>query len=87
VRTKDKLLLGLVVLVAAIISWLIASAVFNSPAKRKDKVPIVQKIESTFPDVKNDSDYNSFLNSKALDPTQPVQIGNTKNSAPFNSGP
>jgi hypothetical protein len=45
--------------------------------------PVVEKIPSSLPDVKNDSNYNSFINSNALDPTQPVQIGNTQNKNPF----
>ncbi len=73
-----------VAVVAALISFFVAGSVFNPPSKRT-KVPVVQALNPNFPDVKNDPAYQLFLYSGALDPTQPIQIGNTKNVAPFNS--
>lgn len=73
-----------VVLGTGIISLIVAGALFNSPAKRSTKVPVVPAISSSFPDVKNDPNYNFFLNEKALDPTQPIQIGGSPNNSPFN---
>lgn len=67
---------------AAFLSFFIASALFNPPVK-KTKVPVVQAINSTFPDVKNDPTFQSFLYPGALDPTQTIKIGDTKNSVPF----
>lgn len=46
-------------------------------------VTSVPAISSSFPDVKNDSNYNSFLNTNALDPTQVVPVGNSQNNSPF----
>jgi hypothetical protein len=82
-KRNDKVLFVFVGIVAAIISLIVSSALFSSPAKRSTKAPVVEIVPTTFPDVKNDSNYNTFLNSKALDPTQPVQIGNTQNTTPF----
>jgi hypothetical protein len=48
-------------------------------------VPVFQVISQSFPDFKNDPAYQLFLYQGALDPTQPIQIGNSQNSAPFNS--
>ncbi len=70
--------------VAALISFFVAESVFNSPSKRT-KVPVVQVLNPSFPDVKNDPAYQLFLYPGALDPTQPIQIGNSNNTAPFNS--
>jgi hypothetical protein len=84
-RSKDKFIFISVALVSGLISLVISNALFGSPSKRDIKVPNVQTISPTFPDIKNDSNYNSFINTNALDPTQPVQIGNSQNSAPFNS--
>ncbi len=70
--------------ISALISVVIAGAIFNSPAKHDKKVPVVSTISTTFPDVANDPNYNGIFNSKAIDPTQPVQIGNSQNTSPFN---
>ncbi len=84
-KKKDILYLALTAFIAAIFSYLIASVVFKVPLKRTGSVPIAQPIQSSFPDVKNDAAYKSFLNDQALDPTQPIQIGSGQNSTPFNT--
>lgn len=82
IKTKQLAPLILVAVMAAIISLLVANALF-SPPKRETKVPQVEAIDASFPDVKNNPAYQSFLNNNALDATQPIQIGNTSNSVPF----
>lgn len=67
---------------AGLVSFLIARTAFSPPAHRT-QVPVVQAISSSFPDIKNDPIYQSFLYPGALDPTQPIKIGDTKNSVPF----
>lgn len=69
--------------IVALISYLVAAALFNSPDKRGTKVPTIDAINSSLPDIKTEASYQSFLNHNALDATQPIQIGNTKNSNPF----
>jgi hypothetical protein len=83
-KKSDLTLLISVAAASALISFFVAGSVFNSPSKRT-KVPVVQPLSSNFPDVKNDPAYQLFLYPGALDPTQPIQIGNSKNDAPFNS--
>lgn len=81
----DRKILPMIITVAvisAVISFVVASVVFQS-TPRGTKVPQVEAIKSTFPDVKNDSAYSSLFNSNALDPTQPVQIGGSQNTNPF----
>lgn len=82
-KKKDILYLALAAVAAAIVSFMVASVVFKVPLKRSGTVPVAQPINSTFPDVKNDPAYKSFLNDKALDPTQSVQIGDGQNTQPF----
>jgi hypothetical protein len=81
---NSKPVLIAVAAITVFISFLLSSALFNSPSKHNLKAPVVESISSSFPDIKNDSNYNTFLNENALDATQPVQVGNSQNSAPFN---
>lgn len=85
-RRRDLLMIVGVAVISAIISLLLASLIFKSK-DLSTKVPVVDKINTSFPDVQHDPDYNSFLNSHALDLTQPVQIGNSQNQTPFNNSP
>ncbi|HZP55667.1 MAG TPA: hypothetical protein VFB03_02770 [Candidatus Saccharimonadales bacterium] len=80
---KDLVPLLLIAFVAAIISYFVSSAVFK-PIDHTDKAPQVQAIKSDFPDVKNDTAYSAIFYNGAVDATQPVQIGNSNNSQPFN---
>lgn len=85
-KRSDITLLISIAVAAAIVSFLMAAAVFN-PISKRTKVPVVQALNQSFPDVKNDPAYQSFFYPGALDPTQQIQIGNTKNTSPFNAGP
>ncbi|OGL34564.1 hypothetical protein A3F65_02895 [Candidatus Saccharibacteria bacterium RIFCSPHIGHO2_12_FULL_47_16b] len=82
-KRRDVILISSAALIAATIALAVSNLVFNAPSSRS-QVPVIEKINPNFPDVKNDSAYSSFLNRNALDPTQPIQIGNTKNTSPFN---
>lgn len=80
-KRSDIAVLILVVGFAAIVSFFVAGAIF-SPKSYSTKVPTIAPIDGTFPDVKNDPAYSSFLNPNGLDLTVPVQIG-AQNSDPF----
>jgi energy-converting hydrogenase Eha subunit A len=84
-RQKDIAVLVGVGVLAAIVSSIIASKVFTTPANRSTKVPVVTPISGTFPDVKNDSQYNTIFNSNAIDPTQLIKIGPNQNPQPFSN--
>jgi len=86
-KRKDIAMLVVVALIAAVLSLLITNVIFSTPSNRSAKVPTVDVVPTSLPDIKNDPSYKAFLNSNALDPTQPVQIGNSQNSTPFNSNP
>lgn len=81
-KAKDWALIATFGFVAAIASFVVANSVFKPPTG-STKVPVVTAIDPNFPDVKNDSKYNAIFNKRALDPTQPVQIGNQNNTVPF----
>lgn len=85
-KRQNLVILIVVGLIAAMISIVISGAIFGTPDRNPIKVPVVDKISPTFPDVQHDSAYTSFLNDKALDPTQLIQIGNSNNTAPFQGG-
>ena len=81
-KSKDWALIVVFGIIAAVVSFFVASSVFKPPAG-STKVPEVSALDSNFPDVRNDSNYNVIFNPNALDPTQPVQIGNQNNKEPF----
>lgn len=71
--------------IAIIIASIFSGVVFSSSKHRNLKAPVVQAIDSSFPDIKNDPTYNTVFNSKALDPTQLIKIGTSQNETPFNA--
>jgi hypothetical protein len=83
-QSSSKLKVIAVAIVTALFSLIISSMIFNSPKKHNLQAPQVQTLSPTFPDVKNDPSYNTFLNNQALDATQPVTVGNNPNPKPFN---
>ena len=81
-KQKDIATLAVFAIIAAVVSFVVANMIFKPP-KGSTQVPAVTAIDPNFPDTHNDSAYSSIFNEKALDPTQPVQIGNQNNSVPF----
>jgi hypothetical protein len=81
-KQKDLAVIAVFAIIAAIISFVVANMIFKPP-KGSTQVPVVSTISPTFPDTRNDSAYSSIFNNNALDPTQPVQIGNQNNDVPF----
>lgn len=79
-KQKDIALVVMVVFVSAVFSLALSKAIFGSPQKRQQKVEVVDPISADFsqPDPR-------YFNSKSVDPTQLIQIGNSKNSNPFSS--
>lgn len=84
-KRQNLIILGLVALIAAVVAVAVSNAVFGTPQSKPIKIPVVYKINSTFPDVQHDTDYTSFLNAQALDPTQLIQSGGG-NPTPFQGG-
>ena len=82
-KRKEWVIIALVGIVSAIISFFISGALFGSPKKNPIKVPEVQKISSDFPVPQTDENYQKFFNNTAFDPTQLIKIGNGSNTTPF----
>jgi hypothetical protein len=82
-KQNDILAVVMIVVIATLFSSIVASKVFNSSGKHNLTAPEVQTIDGTFPDIKNDTAYNGVFNSKALDPTQLIQIGTSSNTSTF----
>jgi len=68
---------------SVIIGFIISAVAIKGPSKNVN-VTKVAPIPNSFPDVKNDPTYSSFLNSSAIDPAQAVQVGGSGNTSPFN---
>lgn len=85
-KQKDIVTLVLVGAITALFSVVVSMLVF-SPPKHDAKAPTVQPISNSMPDIKNDPSYNTIFNDKALDPSQPVEIGGNQNTAPFKVTP
>jgi hypothetical protein len=83
-KQKDILALVVIGIVATVFSSLIASKVFSTSNKHKLKAPEVQTIDSSFPDIKNDTAYKGIFNNNALNPSQLIQIGTNQNLSSFN---
>ena len=77
-KQKDLAILIGVVMISAIISFVASSKIITTPANREQQVEQVPSISTAFP--KADPTY---FNTKAIDPTKIIQIGNNSNSAPF----
>lgn len=76
-------MLIIVAVATAVISLIVSSMIFNSPKKHNLTVPVVSTLDPSMPDVKNDPNYNTFLNDKAKDFTHLVQVGGNQNDTPF----
>jgi hypothetical protein len=85
-KQKDYMTLVVIVIVATIFSIVLAGKIFGGSAQKHDlKAPEVQAISGSFPDVKNDTTYNSVFNANSLNPTQLIQIGTNQNNSTFNA--
>lgn len=84
-KKKDITALVLIAVVTAIFSLVLSKSLLPGPSKHTLKVEQVNKIDGTFPDAKG-SDYTTFFNSNALNPTQEITIGGEQNDKPLNSG-
>ena len=82
-KRQNLIILIAVAVISALLATIISNALFGTPQSKPIKVPVVNKISSSFPDVNNDNNYKSVFNTQALDPTQLIQIGGSGNSTPF----
>lgn len=76
-KQNDIALIVVSVFVGGVLSLVLSNIVFGS-SKRQEKVEVVEKINSEFkqPD-------SRYFNSRSLNPTQQIQIGNGTNQVQF----
>lgn len=79
-KRKDWMLVGVVVLVSAMLSFIVSNLFFGGGMKTNLKVEVVEAIGSEFP--LPDSKY---FNEKSINPTQEITIGDGTNQTPFQS--
>lgn len=78
-KTKDWGAIGVVVIIAAIISFVVANLIFGGKNAPRLKVEVVSPISADFP-LPN----TKYFNEDSLNPTQEIKIGEDNNSSPFN---
>ncbi len=81
-KQQDMAMVFIFGIIAAVLAFIVSGKVFKTNAA-STKVPQVVVIDPNIPDIRNDSNYSVIFNNNALDPTQPVKIGNNNNEAPF----
>ena len=83
-KQKDIITLVLIASITAVFAGVVSMLLF-SPPKHDATAPAVPVISNSMPDIANDPDYNTIFNEKALDPSQPIEIGGNQNQTPFKS--
>lgn len=78
-KAKDWSAIGVVVIIAAIISFVIANIFLGGKHAPRLKVEVVEPISSDFP-LPN----KKYFNEDSLNPTQEIKIGEDSNTSPFN---
>lgn len=77
-KQKDFLLIGVIVFISVIVSYIISNSVFGSPKSRQQQASVVQPITTDFP-----APDSHYFNKDAFDPTQPITISQNANTDPF----
>lgn len=74
-KQKDLLIIGLVIVLTTVASYIIANKLITTPADRQQQVQVVPTITDQFkqPDTQ-------YFNAQALDPTQLIHI--SQNTVP-----
>lgn len=79
-KQKDIAVIILAVGLSGIISFFLSQQLFASPDDLKTKVEVVEPISDDFPELDK-----RYYNSKSINPTQEIVIGDEKNQQPFQS--
>lgn len=79
-KQKDWALVLVMAFIGAVLSLLASNMLFSSPKNRQQTAEVVDPISANFP-----SPPSKYFNQSAINPTEPVQIGNGTNPNPFNS--
>jgi len=77
-KQKDIALILVIVFFSAILSFAVSKFLFTSSKDRQQEVEVVYAISSDFPEPDK-----RYFNSKSINPTQLIEIGNSSNPDPF----
>lgn len=77
-KQNDIILVIVVVFISAVASFFISNLVFGSPEENRVKVEVVEPISAEFAEVDT-----RYFNTKSINPTQLIQIGQGDNQQPF----
>ncbi|MBC7708017.1 hypothetical protein H7Y63_02235 [Polaromonas sp.] len=78
-KQKDIALIIAVAGISTILAFFLGNTLFGGTKNRQTKINVVDSISSNFPTADT-----RYFNSKAINPTQSVQIGTNNNPKPFN---
>ncbi len=79
-KQKDLALIIVVVFLSVIVSLFVSKWLINSPKNQHEQVEVTQKLSSNF-----QQPSSKYFNSKSVDPTQLIRIGDSTNGSPFNN--
>lgn len=78
-KQKDIILIIVIAFISGIASLVLSRVIFAPAKSRQQAVQVVSPIDSKFT-----TPTTKYFNSKSIDPTQLIQIGNSTNPNPFN---
>lgn len=81
-KQKDLALILVVVFVSVVVALVVSRMIFSSPKNRELKA---EKVDIISPDFVPPS--TKYFNTRAFNPTQQIQIGDSTNPNPFNTKP
>ena len=79
-KQKDWALVLVMAFIGAVVSLFVSNLLFASPKNRKQTAEVVDSITANFP-----APPSKYFNPEAVNPTQPVTIGNGTNPNPFST--
>ena len=88
-KQADIAMLILIVSITLMLSFFIGNAVIGGESNRSTEVEVVEPISSSFPEIGSEefsATYSGIFNRSAVNPTQTINIGNSKTESPFSSG-
>jgi hypothetical protein len=77
-KQKDIALILVIAFFGAILALVTSNLVFGSSQSRQQEVEVVEPISANFP-----TPDQRYFNSKSINPTQLIEIGNNHNTDPF----
>jgi hypothetical protein len=78
-KQKDIAIIVIVVIVSGLASFFLSNKLFAIPNDQRAEVEVIDPITADFPQPDE-----RYFNSKSVDPTQSIKIGDNENPKPFN---